>query len=212
MITVTFFESDDAEERQRELQLRQQFSCMQLFPVGRAEVESPLRAEVRRAQDNRDATQFTFRVVPAPHSETGPAVTWPAGQAYFWRGVQVPEKVVMAPETITYSEILNERNAEVRRVMLERMGYERFLLESGSVPVHQDETGSLYRVTDITETGARWEPEALTLVHVINSTPEPDGTRRRYVLRVPPAMRTAREAVAWTFRMSETDYKVTEES
>ena len=33
----------------------------------------------------------------------------------------------------------------------------------------------------------------------MNSTPEPDGTRRTYFLRVPPQMRTAREAVAWTF-------------
>jgi hypothetical protein len=34
---------------------------------------------------------------------------------------------------------------------------------------------------------------------VVNSTPEQDGTYRRYLLRVPPTTRTAREAVAWTF-------------
>jgi len=34
------------------------------------------------------------------------------------------------------------------------------------------------------------------MVEVANATPEPDGTRRAYWLRVPPDMRTARQAVA----------------
>ena len=43
------------------------------------------------------------------------------------------------------------------------------------------------------------DDEPLRVVEVVNSTPEPDGTYRRYLLRVPPTTRTAREAVAWTF-------------
>ncbi len=39
----------------------------------------------------------------------------------------------------------------------------------------------------------------VVMVEVVNSTPEPDGTSRTYWLRVPPATRTAREGVAWTF-------------
>jgi len=45
------------------------------------------------------------------------------------------------------------------------------------------------------------------MVEVHNSTPEPDGTRKTYYLRVPPTTRTAREAVAWTFGMSGTEYR-----
>ena len=37
------------------------------------------------------------------------------------------------------------------------------------------------------------------MVEVVNSTPEPDGSRKTYFLRVPPTIGTAREAVAWTF-------------
>jgi hypothetical protein len=37
------------------------------------------------------------------------------------------------------------------------------------------------------------------LVEVVNATQEPDGWHRRYYLRVPPSIRTARAAVAWTF-------------
>jgi hypothetical protein len=38
--------------------------------------------------------------------------------------------------------------------------------------------------------------EPLVLVEVENATVEPDGTRKHYLLRVPPHMRTARDAVA----------------
>ena len=39
------------------------------------------------------------------------------------------------------------------------------------------------------------------MIEVVNRTPERDGRFKRYWLRVPPTMRTAREAVSWTFNM-----------
>ena len=54
------------------------------------------------------------------HCETGPAVRYPDGFACFAiRGVRVPEKVAIAPETITISDIEAGSNAEVRRVMID---------------------------------------------------------------------------------------------
>jgi hypothetical protein len=44
------------------------------------------------------------------------------------------------------------------------------------------------------------------VVKVRNSTPEPDGSVKNYFLRVPPSMKRAREAVAWTFAMKEEEY------
>jgi hypothetical protein len=44
------------------------------------------------------------------------------------------------------------------------------------------------------------------MVKVVNSTPKPDGTYKDYFLRVPPTVRTAREAVAWTFDLDPTVY------
>jgi hypothetical protein len=43
-------------------------------------------------------------------------------------------------------------------------------------------------------------------VHVVNSTPEPDGTYNNYFLRVPPETKTAREGVAWTFGLTADEY------
>jgi hypothetical protein len=37
------------------------------------------------------------------------------------------------------------------------------------------------------------------LVEVVDATPRLDGSFRRYRLRVPPNIHTAREAIAWTF-------------
>ncbi len=50
------------------------------------------------------------------------------------------------------------------------------------------------------------------MVKVVNSTPEPDGSRREYFLRVPPTVRTAREAVAWTFGLAADAYRPVNES
>ena len=49
--------------------------------------------------------------------------------------------------------------------------------------------------------------DLLVAVEVLNSSPEPDGTQRTYVLRVPPGIRTCRAAVAWTFRLDADAYQ-----
>jgi hypothetical protein len=137
------------------------------------------------------------------HCEGGPAVAWPDGaRYYFWRGIRVPERVVVA---LTASEIIAEENLEVQRVMLERFGYDRLMLETGAAPVHGDEFGTLYRIPIP-------HGRPIALLHVTNSTPEPDGTRKRYFLRVPPDARTAREAVAWTFGLRAEEYRPVEET
>jgi hypothetical protein len=140
------------------------------------------------------------------HCADGPAVAWPNGASYyFWRGVQVSEPIVMQPETLTAQQAIAERNAEVRRVIIERIGHERFLLEANAAPIHQDETGSLYRIPVM-------DDEPIVLVHVTNATLEPDGSLKKYVLRVPPTMKRARQAVAWTFGLREDQYQPTMET
>ena len=135
------------------------------------------------------------------HSIAGPAVAYPDGWAiYAVHGVRVPEQVITAPQTLTIKQIEYETNAEVRRVMVERFGMERFILESGAQLVHTDECGALYR-KELSQ------DEPLVAVHVVNSTPEPDGSVKKYILRVPPTIQTAREAVAWTFNLKPEQYK-----
>ena len=74
------------------------------------------------------------------HCEDGPAVSWPGGASYwFWRGVQVTEDVILRPQLIRPGQIAKERNVEVRRVLMERYGLNRFLREAGGKRIHSDD-------------------------------------------------------------------------
>jgi hypothetical protein len=139
-----------------------------------------------------------------------PAVRWESGRClWFWRGVHMTERIGGNPGTLTASRIRATRNAERRRVMLERHGYAHYLRDVGAELVSQDDFGTLWRSRGVLGAGS----EELVLVEVVNSTPEHDGSHRRYFLRVPPDCRTARQAVAWTFGFAnETDYLIAAES
>jgi hypothetical protein len=135
------------------------------------------------------------------HCPSGPALSYPDGwKVYLWHGVIVTEKIICAHETITPDDIDSEANVEVRRVMIERYGEERYLIDGGATIIDIDpEFGTLYRK-------GMDDDEPLVMVKVINSTPEPDGTYKPYFLRVPPDVRTARDAVAWTFGLTGSEY------
>ncbi|WP_405453580.1 hypothetical protein OG350_35185 [Streptomyces achromogenes] len=130
----------------------------------------------------------------------GPALAFPDGFAlYAWRGMPVRASFVAELRTLTPERIRSEENAELRRVMLEFYGYDRYLADSSARPLHRDETGTLWRI-DLDG------DEPVVMVEVLNSTPEPDGSHRTYWLRVPPVTRTARQGVAWTFGLAEAAY------
>jgi predicted Rdx family selenoprotein len=106
-----------------------------------------------------------------------------------WRGVQVNQRIVFAPETITAQEVLETRNTELRRVMLERMTHEKFLLEVNAEVLDQDrDTGGVRKLLRV----KLEDDEPLVAIWVICPS-----TDRNYVLRVPPTMRTCRQAAAW---------------
>lgn len=135
------------------------------------------------------------------HHGDGPALSYPDGWSInAWRGMPIPAEIAAELPTVTAARIQAEENAEMRRVMLEFYGFERYLRESGAKRVHSDECGVLWRVK-------LPDDEPLVMVEVLNSTPEPDGTRRTYFLRVPPQTERAREGVAWTFGLTEAEYQ-----
>ncbi|GAB2628515.1 hypothetical protein Aab01nite_21960 [Paractinoplanes abujensis] len=134
------------------------------------------------------------------HRGEGPAIGYPDGYALWaWRGMPIPTDLAAELPHLTADRIGAESNAELRRVMLEHFGYERYLQEAGARALHQDETGTLWHLP---LTG----DEPLVMVEVVNATPEPDGTSRVYWLRVPPGTRTARAGVAWTFGLTADEY------
>lgn len=140
------------------------------------------------------------------HGEDGPALAWGDGSAIWaWHGVEVDPSIVLTPEAITVEAIDTERNVERRRVLVERFGEERLLREGGAELVDEDATGRLWRREMSPSSWSR--DEDVVMVEVVNSTPEADGTRRSYFLRVPPMTGSARDAVAWTFGLPGDEYR-----
>jgi hypothetical protein len=106
-----------------------------------------------------------------------------------WRGMFVHERIVLRPESLTAREVLAERNAELRRIMMERMGYERFMSQARARAIDSDHDAggerTLLRVP---------VPDDEDLVCLAVTCPSPG---RKYMLRVPPSTPSCRHAAAW---------------
>lgn len=142
-----------------------------------------------------------------PHCETGPSHRWRDGWSlWYWHGVRVTEQIVMRPDTITVEQIRAERNEEVRRVMIERMGADRYVREARLTLI--DEAPADHPIIGL-RTGRLWADAAngVYIADVLNSTPEPDGSVKRYHLMVDgdaydgAARQSLHAAVASTWRV-----------
>ncbi len=142
------------------------------------------------------------------HCPDGPALRYADGWcAYAWKGVQVPAWMIEHPEWITPAAVADTFDPVRRNCMIEIMTPERFVGTGVVAQVSKDETGILWRKF--------WSFRGVTVgswtaVEVVNGTAEADGSRKRYFLRVPPAMRTPREAVAWTYGLTADQYAALE--
>lgn len=158
------------------------------------------------------------------HRTDGPAVEFADGTGVaFVDGVLLPERIFKKQHQIEISDILDEDNMEVRRVLMERMGTPAFLQEAKAKEIAHDDFGTLYHITEVID---EWEPLdepvngkyerpiPMAFVKLINSTPEPGTTDvfKEYLLRVPPDMQTPREAVAWSFNVDPDSYAPLKES
>lgn len=107
-----------------------------------------------------------------------------------WRSVIIDERIAFRPQEIAVEEVLAESNAERRRVLLDRVGFERFIAEAQAEELDRDtDAGGQRRLLRV----AMKDDEALVCVSVICPS-----TDRQYLIRVPPTMTTCRQAVAWT--------------
>jgi hypothetical protein len=138
------------------------------------------------------------------HCPDGPALRYPDGWcAHAWKGVHVPQWMIEHPDRITLAKISDTFEPVLRNCMIEIMGPERFVAIGGAARVAEDETGTLWRKL--------WGYRGVTVgswsaVEVANGTAEGDGSRKRYFLRVPAYVRTAREGVAWTYGLTGEQY------
>lgn len=126
------------------------------------------------------------------HSETGPAILYGDGfGVYIWHGVRIPAEWIEKKSELTAKTALTWPNIEQRRCACEILGWSKILDELEGKVIDEDgdpEIGTLLEVS-IPEIGR----EKFLKVKC--------GTGRIFALPVPPNMKTALEANAWTYNI-----------
>jgi len=141
------------------------------------------------------------------HNATSACVRYADGfEAYAWHGTPVPLSLIRfswSPE-----EIFKERNAELRRCAIEKMGWDEFIKRAKLQPVGPEtqdpgNPGEVLKLYDVPENLMR---DVRVLV-CSNATIESDGLRRRFGLTVPKQFADPIEAAAWTFGVPVEEYR-----
>lgn len=123
------------------------------------------------------------------HNENGPALDYADGYALWaWHGTRVPKGLIMGEWTI--SDILNERNTEIRRCAIEARGWDKFIEEANLAPVGNavpDPGNAPFTIQlfDLPEQLSDMYEERARILLCTNGSEERDGTRHRFGLVVP---------------------------
>lgn len=127
------------------------------------------------------------------HCEDGPAIEYADGwKIWLLSGLIVDEQIVMRPETQTVEQLLTEDNAEIRRVRIERYGWDRFLVEVNAKEVNRAPNaveGTIESLMQIPANGSMEEMRVL-----VCACP---STARVYTMEVPTDISKCEEAQKW---------------
>lgn len=98
------------------------------------------------------------------------------------------------PRDLQYYDIMDCMNAEIRRKLIMRFGWNRFLKASEAEIIHTDGDSQLIKLPHVSK-------EDFMVVKVKDTS-----TSRMYILQIPPYVKTCKEAIAWTFFLEEEEY------
>ena len=139
-------------------------------------------------QDRPDTIKFDDRNLL--HCEDGPAIHYRDGYSiYAWHGVRIPAEWIEKKHELSPTVALTWENIEQRRCACEILGWARILRELDSTVIDSDvdpQIGDLLEVA-IPDIGRE------KFLQVVC------GTGRTFAIPVPPEMKTALEANAWTY-------------
>ena len=141
------------------------------------------------------------------HGPDGPAIAFRDGwSVHSWHGTAVPATLIEGGWD--FAAIMAERNGEVRRCAIEKLGWNEF--EQHLIPVASaPDPGNPGQVLTLCELpGAIRDTYSgpLRLLLCSNGTPEADGTRRRFALQVPPHHTDPVAAAAELYGWSRDEY------
>ncbi len=122
------------------------------------------------------------------HAQAEPAIQFADGYSlYAYHGVTLPEKYgISYPQEWDLEWLLKEDNAELRRVLIQGIGYERMIKELQAIELDSYQEYTLLAIDNDIDV----EP-----IYLLKMTCP--STKFIHVLRVPPDVTSAREAICW---------------
>jgi len=109
-----------------------------------------------------------------------------------WRGYWIKSDIIFAPERLTPSRILTETNAEIRRLMLEKVGIEHVLSKANASIIDSDKDAGGKR--SLIQAYVMTDQDEHVVRYLRCSCP---STAREYLLPVPPNINSCKAAAAW---------------
>jgi len=138
------------------------------------------------------------------HCASGPAVMYPDGWAiYAWHGVRVPEHIIEQRDELTVEQIMAEPNTEVRRVMRNLYGNDRFLIDAGA----KELDASVNHGARLLSLRLPGDPVDIRMMELTCPS-----TGSKYFERVPPDTATAMDGLAWRFQVKPAEYEPTQQT
>ena len=132
------------------------------------------------------------------HNEFGPAIQYSDGfGVYIWHGTQVPAEWIEDKESINMELALTWENIEQRRCLCEILGWANILDKLNSVVINEDDDPEIGVLLEVHIPGIGHEKFLKVQC----------GTGREFALPVPPEMKTALQANAWTYGLEPWEYK-----
>lgn len=132
-----------------------------------------------------------------PHCEDGPFCQWSDGfSLYSWHGTRVPKNWIEKRKELDPSIALTHSNIEQRRAAAEIVGWKRVIEHVDAKVVNTDKDP---QIGILLEANLPDAPKSKFLKVLC-------GTGREFVLPVPQDMKTALQANAWTYGLTEDDF------
>lgn len=108
----------------------------------------------------------------------------------------IPEKYGTIPTSEWKSQwLLSEINSELRRVLVQGIGYNRICEELGAVELDSWQEYTLLKIENYIEVDEWASQDDIEPMHLLKMTCPSTG--HIHFLRVPPDMTSAREAISW---------------
>lgn len=125
-----------------------------------------------------------------PHCEVGPSHRWRDGwELYFWHGTRIPDEWIKNKASLTPEIALGWENIEQRRCACEIIGWDKILHQLDAEIIDRSTDPQIGELLEVSLPGSG--KERLLRVQC--------GTGRIFAIPVPPEIKTAVQANAWSY-------------